>query len=178
MQPEIIKMTSSSELNICFVKENIHQSKFSALSVRLVRLTNYDHVTADLFKKLKIVQENPSLSRFVKPTPKICLACCTYLNDIQFEDTSKSKRQYSSSVTEPSISTQTLSFNKLVHDIKTRDFTEDELNILMQTVGERIAPLANKHVTNLTKKNLGLRLEEMTSMTYQSSWQHTFKPER
>lgn len=68
----------ASALNICFMKEAVHEiakSKYEHLSERLIKLNNYDHVTADLFAKLKVELDDPSLSRFKKPVPKICLAC-------------------------------------------------------------------------------------------------------
>lgn len=160
-------MISSVQYDICFVDNKIHQkaeSSFSDLSERLVRLNNYDHVTSDLFKKLKCVQGDPNLSRFIKPTPKICLACCKYLSDAITKDT------------EPEPSEAEASFDKLIHEIKTRQFTEHEMNILMHTIGERIAPLANKHVACLNKKGLGNRFQDMITMTYESNWATTFAP--
>lgn len=174
-------MISSKELDICFVKDEINQiskSKCCDSSENLVRLNNYDHVTVDLFKKIKIVHDNPQLSWFKKPTPKICLACCKYFTDLQLEDDTKNKRTYSTLTPECSASaTDTdTSFSKLLHEIKTRHFTDDEINILVQAVGERVAPLANKHVAHLNKKNLGNRLEHMTTITYESYWHNTFGP--
>lgn len=163
---------SDVQSNICFVERKIHriaESNFSDLSKRLVRLNNYDHVTSDLFKKLKCVQGNPNLSRFIKPTPKICLACCHYLSDVQSgEDITNDL--------EPAPSNVKSSFDKLIDEIKTRQFTEDELNVLMHTIGERIAPLANKHVASLNKKGLGNRFQDMITMTYESNWATTFSP--
>lgn len=170
------KMISTKELDICFVKKDTHQiaeSKYSDLSGHLIRLNNYDHVTADLFKKLKILQGNSDLSRFKKPTPKICLACCKYISELQLEHTSN-KRKYSTS--ELSASVKDTSFNELINEIRTRNFTEDELNILMHAVGERLAPLASKHVAAVNKRDLGCRLEDTISMTCQSYWTTAFSP--
>lgn len=77
---------------------------------------------------------------------------------------------------EPSVSATDTSFKKLINEIKTRNFTVDELNILMHTVGERLAPLANKHISELNKRNLGNRLEDVIAMTYQWNWNYTFPP--
>jgi hypothetical protein len=170
-------MMSSKDPDICVVKKDYHltaQSKYCDLSGRMISLNNYDHVTADLFKKLKIVQENPNLSRFKKPTPKICLACCNYISGLQLEPTNK--RKYSTASPEPSTSVKDTSFNELLNSIKTRNFTEDELNILMEAVGARLAPLANKHVAAISKRDLGSRLEDVVSLTYQSYWSKAFPP--
>lgn len=172
-------MISSKELDICFVKEEIHQiskSKYCDLSENLTRLNNYDHVTVDLFKKIKIVHDNPHLSRFKKPTLKICLACCKYFTDLQLEDDTKNRRTYSTLTPERSASATDTSFSELLHEIKTRHFTDDEINILVQAVGERVAPLANKYVADLNQKNLGNRLEDMITITYESYWHNTFGP--
>lgn len=157
-------------VDICFVKEEVHQiaeSRFSDLSKRLVSLNNYDHVTGDLFQKLKCVQGNPNLSRFIKPPLKICLGCCKHLTDIQSEV---------NVANECAQSDGDLPFDRLINEIKTRKFTEGQLNILMHTIGERIAPLANKHVATLNKKGLANRLEEMITMTYETNWATTFSP--
>lgn len=172
-------MSGSSELEVCFVTEEIHEiarSTFQHLAGRLVRLNNYDHVSVDLFQKLKIVQNNSQLSRFKKPTPKICVACCTYLDKVQPEMHSTNKRKYSTKSPEATVSDTATSFDKLLHEIKTRDFTEDEMNILMNAVGERMAPLVHKHVSDLNKKHLENRLEDMAKMTYQSYWKNTLAP--
>lgn len=169
-------MLSTQDLDRCFVEEDTHkiaEGKYYDLSKHLIRLNNYYHVTADLFVKLKAVQGNPDLSRFRKPTLKICLACCKYINGLQLEQTTN-KRKYSTSTPEASV--KNTSFDVLLNEIKTRNFTEDELNTLMQAVGERLAPLASKYVASINKTNLGNRLEDITSMTYQSYWGSAFPP--
>lgn len=166
------------DLDRCFVKEETHQiaeSKYCEISRHLIRLNNYDHVTAELFVKLKTVQGNPDLSRFKKPTPKICLACCKYISSLHLEPITN-KRKYSTFTSEAATPIKDSSFDNLLNEIKTRDFTEDEFNILLRTVGERLAPLASKHVATVNKKNLGIRLEDITSMTYQSYWKTAFSP--
>lgn len=169
--------------DVCFVEETIHQtakSKYPHLTEHLIRLNNYDHVTADVFNKLKILLNDVSLSRFKKPTPKICLACCSHLTDLVQTETihvHTKKRKSLSSYTEPSASSpEDTSFNALVNEIKTRIFTEDQLKTLMHAVGERLVPLANRHVAELNKKNIGDRLNNMATMTYESYWEHAFGP--
>lgn len=160
----------TSELNICFVKEEIHvnaKSKYEHLSEHLVKLNNYDHVTADMFKKLKAEHDDQSLSRFKKPIPKICLACCKYLGESESKD-NNNKRDESSTLPQSSDET---SFYKLLHEIKTRPFTEAEMCLLMEAVGERLTPFVSKHVVKLNKMNLGNRLDDMKTMTYQSYWE-------
>lgn len=163
----------------CFVEENFHRTakaKYCALSERLVRLNNYDHVTADLFTKLKHLLKAHDLSRFKKPALKICLACCKHLDDLtkDGEECDKKKRSQSLKPETPKI--EDSSFDKLLMDIKTLPFDEEQLNVLMKAVGERLATLANKHVAQLNKSNLGNRLEHMASFNYQSYWTNAFGP--
>lgn len=171
-------MSSYLEIDNCFVKEEVHrtaESKHPDLIGRLVRLTNYDHVTADLFTKLKTVLSSPELSRFKKPTPKICLACCQYLSDLHVESKAN-KRKYGSSVPETSLTVANTSFNKLIDELKTRNFTNDEMNTLMHTVGERLAPLAASFVAILNKTTVANRLNDITAMNYHFFWNTTFQP--
>lgn len=170
---------SSIEPESCFVIESIHEiarSKYYDESKHLVRLNNYDHVTAERFKKLKILLNDLNLSRFKKPTPKICVACCKHLNDLIEDDKHVVKESCSHTPSTSIILPENTSFDNLLTQIKTMDLTNDQLNRLMHAVGERLAPLANKHVTKLNKSNLGNRLEDMVEMTYQSYWKNAFQP--
>lgn len=158
----------ASALNICFMKEAVHEiakSKYEHLSEHLIKLNNYDHVTANLFAKLKVELDDPSLSRFKKPVPKICLACCKHLGESESGDNGHD---------EPSTLSQSsdeTSFYKLLNEIKTRPFTEDEMTLLMAVVGERMTPFVHRHVVQLNKTKLGIRMDNMKSMTYKSYWE-------
>lgn len=119
----------ASDPKICFVKKDgkdFHEiAKFRRLhlSEHLVKLNNYDHLTADLFNKLKTILNDPQLSRFKKPTSKICLACCKYLADLESEESAST----SDEKPDPCCSEQTLkntSFHELLLEIKTRPFTD------------------------------------------------------
>lgn len=165
----------TSELNICFMKDEIHEiakSKYENLSERLIKLNNYDHVTGDLFEKLKTTLDDPSLSRFKKPVPKLCLACCKHLSESKADD---NKNKLDEPSTQPQSSDED-SFYKLLHEIKTRPFTEAEMSLLMEAVGERLTPFVHKHVVKLNKTNLGNRLDAMKTMTYQSYWENGCGP--
>lgn len=172
-------MASSSEGSaMCFVTEKIHdlaKAKYRDSSEHFVKLNNYDHVGKDSFQKLKILLNNPDLSRFKKPTPKICLSCCKYLSDLceDIKDESKNKfmplKPESSKAGNPS-------FDKLLDQIETMPLTADQLNRLLNAVGKRLAPLANKYVAELNKKNVGNRMEDMVKISYQSYWKNAFGP--
>lgn len=173
----------AKESEKCFVIENdesIHsvgKAKYFTSSQRLVRLNNYDHVTAELFTKLKHLLNDPNLSRFKKPALKICLACCKHVNDLMKDDENRHKKEqnYHISKHETSVSEDD-SFDTLLKQIKTFPFTEEQLNILSNAVGERLAPSANKHVAQLNKSNLGNRLDQMANFNYQLYWQNAYGP--
>ncbi len=161
-------MASASD--ICFVKEDIHEisaSKYEHLSKRLVKLNNYDHVTSDLFQKLKVALDDPSLNRFKKPL-KICLACCKHIGEPESQD---NIRDEPSNL--PQSSNDVTSFDELLHEIKTRPFTEAEMNQLMEAIGERMTPFVNKHVVQLNKTKLGARLDDSKTITYKSYWDNS-----
>lgn len=62
----------ANESEKCFLIEsdvsihNVGKAKYFSLSERHVRLNNYDHVTVELFTKLKHLLNDPNLSRFSK----------------------------------------------------------------------------------------------------------------
>lgn len=179
--PRTVEMGSNED--ICFVEGTIHQEskiKYPNFTDRLIRLNNYDHVTADVFNKLKILLNDASLSRLKKPTPKICIACCSYLNNLvqtQIIELNTKKHKSLPSMNELSaLSPEDVLFNSLVNKIKTRSFTEDQLKTLMHVVGERLMPVVNQHVAELNKKNAGDRLGNMATMTNESYWDDAFGP--
>lgn len=171
----------AKESEKCFLIEsdgihNVGKAKYFTSSERLVSLNNYDHVTVELFTKLKHLLNDPNLSRFKKPVFKICLACCKHVNDLLKDDENHHKKKPNHiSRPEPSL-TEDDPFDTLLKQIKTFPFTEEQLNILSNAVGERLSPSANKHVAQLNKSNLGNRLEHMGNFNYQSYWQNAYGP--
>lgn len=171
---------ASEEKDVCFVEDWLHKiaiSKYSDLAERFIRLNNYDHIDGKLFEKLKVVLNNPDLSRFKKPIPKMCLSCCNYLRGMELPST-PNKRKYSSVTPEPINSSTDTAFHKLINEIKTQNFTEHQMNILMNAVGERLAPIINEHVSGVNKRSLGNRFEEIVTMTYASYWAKSLSPIR
>lgn len=165
---------SNNAADICFVAGRLHdmaKAKYCTLSKRLVRLNNYDHVTISLFAKFKILLNDPNLSRFKNPKLKICLACCKHFSD-------KKKDEYKKTDIPNKPETEDNSLDKLLDAIKTLPLSEVQLNILMLAVGERLAPMASKHVAELNKTNLETRLEKMSSASYQQCWHNAIGPLR
>ncbi len=171
------------EFEKCFLidtDKTIHneaRTKYSSSSERLIRLNNYDHLTAELFAKLKKLLNDPNLSRFKKPTSKICLSCCKHVKDLMVDDENRHKKKENDHTVKPeTTATKVDSFDNLLKQVKTFPFTEEQLNMLSNAVGERMAPSANKYVAQLNKSNLGNRLEHMANFNYESYWRTTYGP--